>query len=164
MIVLREEDKKRIEEELKKEQEEKEKEEKRKEEERKKELEREKEELLRMRTVTKKGGRVHSESVARADISGLVGRSGGGFSGDPHFLIPIRPDFFICFDWDGENGEVKFLYLTTLNLPVLTFVVFRCTISFMMTSLDSQSMVVWLRHQLQKVQRSLIGLIFHIWR
>ena len=31
----------------------------------------------------------------------------GGFYGDPHFLIPLRPDLFICFDWDGKDGQVK---------------------------------------------------------
>ena len=103
MIVLRKEDKKRIEEQLKKEQEEREKEEKRREEERKRKLE--EEELLRTSSRLTSGNTGSSASI-QAPSSNSPVFSGGGFSGDPHFLIPIRPDFYICFDWDGESGEV----------------------------------------------------------
>ena len=94
MIVLREDEKKEIEEQLKKEKQEREKEEKRKEEERKKKLDEEEAKLDEKLLL--------SSSLATTTTS----PSGGGFYGDPHFLIPILSDFYLCFDWNGENGEV----------------------------------------------------------
>ena len=47
--------------------------------------------------------RKSSDPAGRSSSSKLK----GGFYGDPHFLIPLRPDLFICFDWDGEDGQVK---------------------------------------------------------
>lgn len=37
------------------------------------------------------------------------GRSGTGFVGDPHFVIPVKPEFKICFNFDGKTGEVTFI-------------------------------------------------------
>lgn len=54
----------------------------------------------------------------RAPISTAVGpmprlsphariRGGGGFSGDPHFVIPITTGMKLCFNFDGKTGEVN---------------------------------------------------------
>uniref|UniRef100_H2ZPD1 Inter-alpha-trypsin inhibitor heavy chain C-terminal domain-containing protein n=1 Tax=Ciona savignyi TaxID=51511 RepID=H2ZPD1_CIOSA len=45
--------------------------------------------------------------------------SKGGFSGDPHFIVPLTPKINLCFNWDGEDGEVyNLLYDPTQNLTV----------------------------------------------
>ena len=92
MVVVKPDELKEIEEELKKEKEERKKEEERL---RKLEIERAK---ARMTTTTR-------TTTTKTPVDFSSG-SGGGFYGDPHFLIPTSPDLYICFDWDGEDGQV----------------------------------------------------------
>lgn len=43
---------------------------------------------------------------SRLHDGGRGGSSGGGFSGDPHCLIPFNEHFHLCFNWDGEENQV----------------------------------------------------------
>ena len=110
MIVIKPKERKEIEEELKKEEEER-----RKKEEKKRKTE-EEEAKLDDEELFATSSRDHSlpSSLKKHFLSeaASIGRSGPssgptGFYGDPHFIIPIRPDLYICFNWDGENGQVR---------------------------------------------------------
>uniref|UniRef100_F6U637 VWFA domain-containing protein n=1 Tax=Ciona intestinalis TaxID=7719 RepID=F6U637_CIOIN len=45
-------------------------------------------------------------SSLRFDAPESSMRSRGGFSGDPHFIVPLTPKINLCFNWDGEDGEI----------------------------------------------------------
>ena len=35
----------------------------------------------------------------------------GGYYRDPHVVLPLKSGLNLCFDWDGEDGEVGFQFL-----------------------------------------------------
>ncbi|CAK8696262.1 unnamed protein product [Clavelina lepadiformis] len=121
LVVIRPKDLKRIEAELKKEEEARAK----KEEEERKRLEEEEKERERLEEETAKKSFEHSrlfhavsrkisEDVPSADLS-----YSGGFYGDPHFLIPIRQNLNLCFNWDGNEGSIyNFLHDPTTGMTV----------------------------------------------
>lgn len=121
LVVIRPKDLKRIEAELKKEEEARAK----KEEEERKRLEEEEKERERLEEETAKKSFEHSrlfhavsrkisEDVPSADLS-----YSGGFYGDPHFLIPIRQNLNLCFNWDGNEGSVSSILLPCLRCILL---------------------------------------------
>jgi len=46
-------------------------------------------------------------------LSGSASR--GGFYGDPHFVIPIKNDLNLCFNWNGRNTELYNLFYDQKN-------------------------------------------------
>ena len=92
MVVLRDEDRKEIEEELEEEEyEELEKD--------KKEVDKIPEDMLGERVLT-------TMEPYTTTFSPL--EESAWFYGDPHFVIPLTKDFNLCFSWHGNSNEVRF--------------------------------------------------------
>jgi len=98
IVVLRSDDRKRIEKALREEEE-----------------QRVKEEAARAEVKREETEKTKDVASALADAkpvphrySSAVRGDRGGFYGDPHFVIPLTDDIRLCFNWDGNDGEVTY--------------------------------------------------------